>query len=57
LSGIVDITAGVLFLTGILSVKGGSSWSLFIICLIIGLIYLSAGIAIAMVRIKQRTKE
>jgi hypothetical protein len=57
LSGIVDITAGVLFLTGILSVKGGSSWSLFIICLIIGLIYLSAGIAVAMVRIKQRTKE
>jgi hypothetical protein len=53
LSGIVDITIGILVLAGTISVKG-SSLPVFLICLFIGLIYLAAGFAIAIVNAKKQ---
>lgn len=53
LSGIVDIAVGVLFLVGVFSVKNCSPVTLFLICLIIGLIYFTGGISIAVVQSKK----
>ncbi|OGO01330.1 MAG: hypothetical protein A2Y90_02695 [Chloroflexi bacterium RBG_13_52_12] len=53
LSGIVDIAVGVLFLVGVFSVKNGSPMMLFLICLIIGLVYFSGGVSIAIVQRKK----
>ena len=57
LSGIVDIVLGILFLTGIISVKGGSSFLVFIICLITGLVYFLGGLSIAIIQRKKLSQK
>jgi hypothetical protein len=54
LSSIVDIAIGFMILTGIISVKD-HALTAFIICLVIGLIYLAAGLTIAIVKCSKQT--
>ena len=53
LSGIVDIAIGIFIFTGLFPVRNSSALIL-IICLIIGLVYIAAGLAIALVSIKKK---
>jgi|GEM_PF-3206000 len=53
LSGIVDIVIGLFVLTDLISVRNYSTL-LFIICLIIGLVYITAGLVIALVSIRKK---
>lgn len=55
LSGIVDIAIGVFVLTGVLPVKN-HQFLIFIICLIIGMVYLAGGFTIALVKMR-KTKD
>jgi hypothetical protein len=49
LSGLFDIALGLFFATGVISVRG-SPLPIYIICFIIGFIYLAAGIAIGIAK-------
>jgi len=53
LSGIVDIAIGIFVLTNIISVDS-HSFLVSIICFIIGIIYLTGGFIIAMVKMKKQ---
>ena len=53
LSGIIDIIIGLLVLTGIIPVDEHSVM-VSIICFAVGLLYLSGGIAIAVVKVKKK---
>jgi hypothetical protein len=53
LSGIVDIAIGLSILTGLIAVKN-SPFSISIVCFVIGVIYLAAGLAIALFKIKKQ---
>ena len=46
LSGLVDIIIGILVLTGVITTRS-SGFPVFIVCLATGLLYFSAGLAIA----------
>jgi hypothetical protein len=52
LSGVVDIAVGIFVLTGAMRVKG-SSFPVFIVCFVTGFIYLSAGLAIAVFKMRK----
>jgi hypothetical protein len=55
LSGAIDIAIGILFLTGVIDVKG-SRTLVFIICLAVGLLYFSLGIFLAVIQLKKQVK-
>ena len=52
-SGIVDIAIGIIILTGVLSVRH-APFPVFIVCFIVGLIYIAAGLGIAIAKIKKQ---
>jgi hypothetical protein len=54
LSGIVDIGIGILILTGVIQAED-STFTLFLVCLIIGLVYLAAGLLIAILKSSKQT--
>jgi uncharacterized membrane protein HdeD (DUF308 family) len=53
LSGIVDIAIGILVLTGALPVRN-APLPVFLICFVIGFVYLAAGLIIAIVKMKKQ---
>jgi len=53
LSAIVDIAIGVIILTDVLPVKG-SPLPISLVCFAIGLIYLAAGLGIAITRLRKK---
>jgi hypothetical protein len=55
ISGIVDIGIGLLILHGALSVSR-SQTQIFIICLAVGLFYVSLGLVLALVKMKKQPK-
>jgi len=52
LSGIIDSVIGIFVLTDIISVED-SSFPTYVICFIIGFIYLTAGLIIAIVKMRK----
>ena len=56
LSGVIDMAIGVLVVTGAIFVRS-STVPVIIVCFGIGLVYLAAGLAIAIVRMKRQKKD
>jgi hypothetical protein len=49
----VDIAIGLFIVTGLITVKN-SPLSISIVCFVIGIVYLAAGLAIAIIKIKKQ---